>query len=246
MESLIADLETNDLTVCVSQATADDVRAYLGYPPSRLVVAPNGVAWPDEYAAAAASSPPPFAEPYLYVLGTLEPRKNLALVARTLAAHPEILDRYKVVISGAPAWEDAEWVLPEATKAMAQAGRLVLTGFVPDAAKYALLRHARATIYPSFFEGFGLPVLESLSVGTPCIASVSSSIPEIGGGACRYFDPFSVADLHTAIVELDPHPPSPAERARLIAVAGQFTWEAMLARILAAAEPLILRKAGLA
>jgi glycosyltransferase involved in cell wall biosynthesis len=88
---------------------------------------------------------------------------------------------------------------------------------------------AHASIYPSFFEGFGLPVIESLSVGTPCIASCSSSLPEIGGPNCHYFDPYSVIDLYRALTEFQRNHPKrdPAfARACRGSVAG-FNWPNM-------------------
>ncbi len=112
--------------------------------------------------------------------------------------------------------------------------RIVFAGYVGEYEKYKLLAGARATVYPSFFEGFGLPVLESLSVGTPCVASFSSSLPEAGGQACVYFDPYSISDLYRALrVVLDEDEAAQAARRQACrAHAAAFSWERMLATML--------------
>ncbi|NJO56330.1 MAG: glycosyltransferase family 4 protein, partial [Rhodospirillales bacterium] len=83
------------------------------------------------------------------------------------------------------------------------------------------------SIYPSFFEGFGLPVLESIAAGTPCLSSWSSSLPEVGGEACLYFDPMSVMDMHRALSQFLAL--GPKARARLfercLATGAFLTWE---------------------
>lgn len=72
---------------------------------------------------------------------------------------------------------------------------VILTGFIPDEEKTYLYKHAKIVVYPSLYEGFGLPVLEAMSVGTPVITSHAASIPEVGGDACLYFNPNSADEL---------------------------------------------------
>jgi len=139
-------------------------------------------------------------EPYFLILGTREPRKNVAQVLELIARYPDLLDRHRFVFAGKLGWLANQQEMPEVLGAATQAGKILFTGFVTEYEKYKLLLGAQATIYPSVFEGFGLPVLESLSVGTPCVASFSSSIPEAGGAFCHYFDPLSVTDLHRALM----------------------------------------------
>jgi glycosyltransferase involved in cell wall biosynthesis len=105
---------------------------------------------------------------------------------------------------------------------------------------------AEAMIFPSLFEGFGLPVIESLSVGTPCIASCSSSIPEVGGEFCTYFDPHSVLDLHRAIGEFKRQRPkrNQAFRTACIESVARFSWTRSALAILGALEPVIRAERG--
>jgi glycosyltransferase involved in cell wall biosynthesis len=102
-------------------------------------------------------------------------------------------------------------------------------------------RGASASIYASLFEGFGLPVLESLSVGTPCVASWSSAIPEVGGDACFWFDPLSAENLGLALLRVAAENPKvfSAHAARCRAIVEKFTWEAMLERILERVVPAL-------
>jgi glycosyltransferase involved in cell wall biosynthesis len=79
---------------------------------------------------------------------------------------------------------------------------VVLTGFVSEKEKSYLYRNAEIFVYPSLYEGFGLPVLEAMSVGTPVIASHAASIPEVGGNACLYFDPHSEHELINQLLRL--------------------------------------------
>jgi glycosyltransferase involved in cell wall biosynthesis len=231
-EAMLADLASNDLTVTVSHATRADLLAYLGADPARIVAAPNGVAWPDWYEAAAANLVGPAgAEPYFLILGTREPRKNIPKVFEMLEQFPALLETHRFVFAGKMGWLEEQHAMPRALERFVDSGRIQFPGFVDEPTKYALLRHAEATLYPSIFEGFGLPVLESLSVGTPCVASWSSAIPEAGGDVCEYFDPLDATDFHRAIMALLVRR-GPALEAACRARAAQFTWRATLATIL--------------
>jgi glycosyltransferase involved in cell wall biosynthesis len=148
-----------------------------------------------------------------------------------LEQDPALLDAHRVVFAGKMGWLEEQHALPRSLEPFVANGRILFTGFVTEPQKYALLRHAQATLYPSLFEGFGLPVLESLSVGTPCVASWSSSIPEVGGDCCSYFDPFSAEDFDRALRALLARR-GPKLDAECRAHAASFTWRAALARIL--------------
>ena len=82
------------------------------------------------------------------------------------------------------------------------ADRIAFTGFIPDVELDSLLRRAAMLVYPSFYEGFGLPVLESMKCGTPVVTSNTSSMPEVGGQACLYADPYDLEDLADKIYSM--------------------------------------------
>ena len=232
MEGIMADLASDDLVVTVSEASRADLTAYLAVDPARIVAAPNGVSWPDGFDTMAANAAGGAGiEPYLLVLGTREPRKNIMKVFDLLEAEPELLQANRVVFAGKMGWLEEQHALPRSLERFVESGRILFTGFVSEPQKYALLRHAQATLYPSLFEGFGLPVLESRSLGTPCVASWSSSIPEVGGEVCAYFDPLSAADFGRALRALLARR-GPELTAACRAQAERFTWRAALARVL--------------
>jgi glycosyltransferase involved in cell wall biosynthesis len=245
MAAMMADIASDDVVVAVSAATRRDLAAYLGVDPDRIVVTPNGVHWPEGFAVDAANSlAPQGAEPYLLILGTREPRKNVMLVFEMLARAPAFLNTHRFVFTGKMGWLEEQHALPAALEPAKAAGRILFTGFVGDHEKYKLLAGAEATLYPSLFEGFGLPVLESLSAGTPCIASWSSSIPEVGGDLCSYFDPLSAADMERATREMLAR--RRAEGAALSAAcrarAQGFTWDAAAEAILQRAMAVLERR----
>ncbi|QRM35619.1 glycosyltransferase family 1 protein [Microvirga sp. VF16] len=194
--SLLPDIETNRVTFCISSATHDDLMAYLGAAPERLKIISNGVFWPADfeirYESEVGSTP---VEKYALVLGTREPRKNLKLLFQALDAHRDLLDDIKLVVTGRGGWLEENSDVPSFVKEAISTGRIHITGFVSEYTKYKLLKAAEFLIFPSLFEGFGLPVAEAISVGTPSLSSLSSSLPEVGGDACYYFDPLSVESL---------------------------------------------------
>lgn len=129
--------------------------------------------------------------PYFVCLGTIEPRKNHLLLlhlwrhlAETLP--PESVPR--LIVIGRRGWEN-EQVIDMLERCPALVGHVEELGGCPDARLSALLRGARALVMPSFAEGYGMPVAEALSVGTPVIASDLAALREVGGDVPDYLDP---------------------------------------------------------
>lgn len=226
-ENLHADIASNCLTICVSEATRQDLIAYLGLDAARTAVAYPAASWREEDIAEAARGRQfNRIEPYFLILGTREPRKNIGLVMAMLELDPALLDGFRFVFTGKAGALPPATRLPAVIKQAVSRERIKFTGYVNETDKCALVMNAAATIYPSLFEGFGLPVIESLALGTPCLASCSASLPEIGGDACRYFDPFSPMDLRRCIQEFIAARDG-AWFARCRARAADFSWERM-------------------
>jgi glycosyltransferase involved in cell wall biosynthesis len=246
LAGLVEDIRTNAVTFGVSQATVDDLVAYLGAREDQVFVAGNGVSWPWWFPVQLGNERPAFGgDSYWLVLGTREPRKNLTRVFEAIQLFPEIVERSRLVFVGKSGWLADRQAVPDGLGELVARGRMVFTGYVSSYEKYRLLAGADATIYPSLFEGFGLPVLESLSVGTPCVASWSSAMPEVGGDACRYFDPLSAEDLGLAIsrLQLDNPKRSPGYAALCKAISSRFSWPEMLRTMLGQLIP-VLNSAG--
>lgn len=123
--------------------------------------------------------------PYFLSLGTLEPRKNLEMLIRAFGnfCDREASGRVQLVLAGARGWK-----YERIFRAMSEVNRrhpfaVQYIGYVPHRDKWALMRHAECFVFPSQYEGFGLPPLEAMSAGTPVICSDTSSLPEVVGDA---------------------------------------------------------------
>ncbi|NEX64481.1 glycosyltransferase family 4 protein [Noviherbaspirillum galbum] len=125
---------------------------------------------------------------YLLAVGTLEPRKNLASVLAAYSRLPGALRaRFPLVVTGMNGWGMES--LSASLRQMVDRGEVRLTGYVPQANLPALYSGARAFVYPSLYEGFGLPPLEAMACGTPVIASNRASLPEVVGDAGILVEP---------------------------------------------------------
>jgi glycosyltransferase involved in cell wall biosynthesis len=138
---------------------------------------------------------------FLLFVGTVEPRKNLPTLLRAfeevLRAHHEPL---QLVIAGRKGWLVDD--LFDSMKTSAAAEKIVFTGYLSDHDLCALYSSCRAFVYPSIYEGFGLPPLEAIACGAPVIASRIPAIEEVVGPAARLFNPESVTELTEAVLEL--------------------------------------------
>jgi len=131
---------------------------------------------------------------FMLFVGTIEPRKNLQTLIRALdviVARGET--EYKLVIAGRKGWQKS-LEIPEKIRDF-----IFFTGFVDDGDVPCLYQLAEVFVFPSIYEGFGLPMLEAMASGTPVVASNSSSLPEVGGDACLYADPLSAEDFSEKI-----------------------------------------------
>jgi len=137
---------------------------------------------------------------YLLFYGALEPKKN---VGRLIEAYMLSGANIPLVITGAGGWgNQAELEMIEALQAEGRAQgtrRICRVEYVSFPMLVTLIRGARAVLFPSLYEGFGLPVLEAMLLGTPVVTSRASSMPEIAGDAAVYVDPYDVDDIADAI-----------------------------------------------
>jgi len=131
---------------------------------------------------------------YIFSLGSLEPRKNLSALLRAFAQlRTSGTDDLRLVVAGCPGWLNSE--AHHVADQLQIADRVQFLGYVDDDDLPALYGGARMFVYPSLYEGFGLPVLEAMSCGVPVLISRTSSHPEVAGEAALYFDPRNVDEL---------------------------------------------------
>ena len=175
---------------------------------------------------------------YVLSVGSIQPRKNLVRLIKAYAAlrGARAGDKCpKLVIVGRCAW-----LYDETLRALEQTGvkdSVVLTGYVPEPDLPALYSGALCFIYPSYFEGFGLPPLEAMKCGAPVIVGNATSLPEVVGEAALKVDPFDVSAIAAAMDQLINNSELRAElRVKGLARAKMFDWNDTAQRTLAVYE----------
>lgn len=207
----------------------EEVVALLGAAPERVRVVPCGVAAPFRPA------PPDPAwlrerfvidRPYVLAVGTLEPRKNLLGAVRGLRA-AGLGDEVALVVTGAQGWRNDLF-----EREVPRAGvPLVMTGRVTDEELVGLYSAARCLVFPSLYEGYGLPPLEAMACGCPVISSDRCGLPEVVGDAGLLVDPLDPQAIGAAILALIGDEARRAElRERALARAAQMSWESVAAQ----------------
>ena len=165
-------------------------------------------------------------KPYIFHHGLMQPRKNLL---RLIQAFRVVLSRDRnldldLVLAGPLGWRGEE-ILAAATQNSGDRGRVVLTGALSDSDLATLLKGATLTAIPSLYEGFCLPMVESMACGIPTIAADTSCLPEVSGGVLKYFDPESVESLAACMEAVLSNEELRKELSRRGAErAGQFDW----------------------
>jgi alpha-1,3-rhamnosyl/mannosyltransferase len=207
------------LLLAISEFTRDEIERVLGVPRERIrvtLLAADDLPIPPASRDAEALARLGVRAPYLLVVGAADRRKNIAVLeramARLLVRHPEATLVFAGPRRGTPSQPEPGW-------------RRTL-GFVSDDDLVSLYRGARALLAPSSYEGFGLPVLEAMRLGTPVICARASSLPEVAGDAAAYVAPgddAAFAELAAEVLEDD------ALHARMraagLARGACFSWE---------------------
>lgn len=216
----------------VSETTARDLEERYRVPREKITIVSNGVderffdTGPLDADARATLGLP---SNYLLMVGTIEPRKNhLGAFAALLAS--EAGREIPLVVAGRRGWADAPIV--ERMSQLEADGRLIWLKYVPDDALPALYAGAAATIYPSWYEGFGLPALEALAAGSPLVTSTAPALVEVAGGVSRQADPNDIEALAAAIDAAIAHDATVEAVAARKARARTFGWDEP-ARVLA-------------
>jgi glycosyltransferase involved in cell wall biosynthesis len=133
---------------------------------------------------------------FILFVGTLEPRKNLKGLIQAYD-RSRAKEDYLLVLAGGKGWKYKH--IFRLVKQLKLEERVVFCGYVPDSDLPALYNSASVFVYPSFYEGFGLPPLEAMACGTPVITSHTTSLPEVVGDAGVYVDPFAVEQISVSI-----------------------------------------------
>jgi glycosyltransferase involved in cell wall biosynthesis len=183
------------------------LRAYGDLDEEKVIVIPNAAATefrPVSRDAATAAVRARFGirRPYVLSVGDLQPRKNqiglIEAFSRLVRAYPQI--KHDLVLAG-----KATWFAPrirEAASASGVSDRIRFTGFVSDADLLQLYNASDLFVFPSYYEGFGLPVLEAMACGRAVVCSDTTALPEVVDGAAILFDPYAVDQIARAVADL--------------------------------------------
>jgi len=173
------------------------------------------------------------ARPYIFSLGADDPRKNtVRLVQAYLSLLKEDAIDHDLVISGYTNWEQSESY--QLVKNAGATGRVTFHSFTTLEKLVSLYRGAALFVYPSLYEGFGIPILEGFSSGCPVIASNVTSIPEVAGDAALYVDPLNVNEIRSALLRVTKDPELRESLSRRgYARAQKFSWEEVALKTLA-------------
>jgi glycosyltransferase involved in cell wall biosynthesis len=214
-----------DRVVAVSRAAALELESILGLPEANIAVIPNGVA--PIFRPLAHREPK---RPYLLGVGARIPRKNFAGLIRAHALLRERGFLHDLVLAGPPGMSQPE--LDQLVKDLGNREYVSFANYPTDEELLVLYNEATAFVYPSYYEGFGIPVLEAMACGTPVACSDCSSMPEVAGDAALTFDPRSPAAIADACQRLLTDSTLRAtlvERGQLRAA--QYTWDAAATRL---------------
>jgi len=230
-----------DRIISPSESTKSDIVKHFGIPPERVTVVP--------YAADASFrvhtrwEVEPFLKrfrleygQYLLFLGAIEPRKNLE---RLLTALESVADWVgPLVVAGPDGWKNSD--VKKRLTVLERRGLVRDLGYIESALRPTLMAGARAFVYPSLYEGFGLPPLEAMACGTPVLTSDVASLPEVVGDAAMLVDPRDVRALASAMERLWNDSALCDElRARGLARAARFSWRETARQTLAVYRELV-------
>lgn len=228
-----------DRIITGSQHARRDIHEWYDIPLGKIVVIPHGVnprfkPEADLQRLQAVRQKYGIAKPFIFFLGRLiDPRKNVRLLINAfLELDSTLAQSHQLVIAGHNNGEMLRQLMLQAQQQ--GGGRIVFPGFVDGDDLPALLSAAVALVYPSVFEGFGLPVLEAMACGTPVIASRATSLPEVAGDAALLFDPHNQGELVEAMQRLLSNTQLRAQlRAQGLQRAAGYSWDACARETLA-------------
>jgi len=227
-------IKRSKFIITVSEFSKQRICAVYGVDPARVIVTPIPPSAPVQHGTdtcQATLTKLGITKPYLLFLGTIEPRKNIPnLIDAYQHLSPELRASYQLVITGRIGWncEIEKAKLAE----VAGQGEIIHVGYVDDETKDILYQSAEYFVHASHYEGFGMPLLEAMSYGVPCIVSDIPVFHEVAGDAAAYFDQNSPDDIAAKMTGALTHP----EQRQAFAAAGHkqvatFSWKTVAGRV---------------
>ncbi|MDH4121652.1 MAG: glycosyltransferase family 4 protein [Deltaproteobacteria bacterium] len=211
--------------IAISQSTKEDFLRFIDFPPERISVThmavdPHFQPMPRDEVRAVLD---PLGLPprYLLFVGEISARKNIIGLVQGFAASRLAQDT-PLVLAGRPGFGFAE--IQPILQPHVDAGRIRMLGYVADSVLPALYGGAEAFLFPTFYEGFGIPVAEALACGTPTVGGNLGAVPEVAGGHAVLVDPHSAQDIARGIEKAVGF--TPQQRAAASQFARKYTWQA--------------------
>lgn len=180
----------------VSKFSKQEIIRFLGVDKQKIHVTPNGV--DEQWRCLETSTNINDGKPYFVYIGNIKPHKNLSNLIIAFKSIKEKLSHDLIIIGKKDGFITGDNNIMELANSMK--GRVKFTGFIENNELRQYLNQADAMIFPSYYEGFGLPPLEAMACGTPVIASNAASIPEVCGDAALYFNPYHPEDIAEKIL----------------------------------------------
>lgn len=210
--------ENSDMIIAVSQFTANQVSTLLGFPRSSIRIVPHGVHLP----ATTVETNDGNKEKIILSVGTLQKRKNTVGLVEAFEGLPQ---QWRLVLAGAPTGFGAQEILRRIENSRSRE-RIEVTGYIHEKDLRALYSRASIFAFPSWDEGFGIPVLEAMAHGLPVVASNTSALPEVTGQAALLVDPRQPEALRAALWSFIQNEELRERFSREgLARAGEFSWE---------------------
>jgi glycosyltransferase involved in cell wall biosynthesis len=194
-----------DKIICVSESTKKDLVSRFSRSSNKIEVIPLGndnrfCVNLDRNEIVRVKKKHNISNEYILFIGTLEPRKNIINLIHAFYKIHKIEKKYQLVIVGKKGWY-FQSIFDLVTK-YNLSDSIIFTGFIDEEEKPFIISGAKIFVYPSIYEGFGIPVLESIACGVPTITSNISSLPEVVGDAALLIDPLDETSIFQAINEL--------------------------------------------
>ncbi|MEM9953591.1 MAG: glycosyltransferase family 1 protein [Chloroflexota bacterium] len=219
-----------DHIIADSQATKDDLIEFCQLPEQKITVLLSGidnryqVIDNDSFLMTIRNFYHIPSVPYLFTVGTIQPRKNYSRVIRALKQLRDTGYDLHLVIAGGKGWLEDEMYQTLEETGLNDVVHLI--GYAKDEHLAGLYSGAEAVVFPSLYEGFGFPVLEGMACGTPVVTSNVSSLPEVAGDVAIMVDPYDVEEIANAIRRVLDDSDLRAEMIRRgFEQASRFTWE---------------------
>jgi len=178
----------------ISEVSKKAIEKFYGVSDKKIIVTKIPLSIPEKL-----SSVNRITDDYILFMGTLEPRKNFINLVRAYSLLPaEVKDKYSLILAGGRGWS-SDTDFDEVNNLISKGEKIILTGYIDNDIKYNLYKNATLYVQPSYYEGYGLPITEALSLGTPVLANDLPVFHEVGANMIMYTDASEVNKLERTL-----------------------------------------------